>query len=64
MQIDKETNRLIISCFERIIGINSAFDESVSVVDVSTLERVGSLPSGVGACSVKIFDNSFPRIKL
>lgn len=66
MDIDSENNTLLISCFERTIwdnpfdGKEIFYNESVSVIDLYTLTRTGSLPSGLGACSLKIFETENP----
>lgn len=67
MKIDTKNNTLLVTCFERMMALNipgqttPLFNESVSVIDLNSLTHIGSLPSGLGACSLNILETAFTQ---
>ncbi|MDR3189648.1 MAG: beta-propeller fold lactonase family protein [Lactobacillaceae bacterium] len=61
MQIDPDTNHLLISDFTRTFStpLSPYFDDKLTVIDINKLERIGNLPTGLGACSVNIFETEY-----
>ncbi|GFH40623.1 beta-propeller fold lactonase family protein [Lactococcus insecticola] len=63
MDINTDNNTVCSTSFQRnhlfgapSLGSTDASGDSVTVISLDTLTRVGNLPSGLGACSVKIIE--------